>query len=107
MVNILSITDTANGNQLQAFQYDALDRLQRYEAAGGTGGTWGAQWFGYDTAGNLTAIQSGSSTGALQRTYNNNAQRSSSDCSVGYLNPAHSGGGTHRVPRQQHNALLL
>jgi RHS repeat-associated protein len=91
--NILTIVDAnaTGGTQTQNMQYDALDRLQRYEAGGGTGGTWGAQWFEYDEHGNLTFIKNNNAGGSIQRTYGNGAQRTQAQgCANGALNPAHA-----------------
>jgi len=65
--NVMSITDyKAGGTQIQAFTYDTLDRLEKAQASGGTGGTYAQQTYTYDQLGNLTNNGNGTLTYGTQ-----------------------------------------
>jgi YD repeat-containing protein len=54
--NVLTIQDNkAGGAQTQTFHYDSLDRLTDATASGGSGGTYGTEYYAYNPIGNLTS----------------------------------------------------
>jgi len=65
--NVMTITDyKAGGTQIQAFTYDALDRLKTAQASGGTGGTYTSKTYSYNQIGNLTNNGNGTLTYGTQ-----------------------------------------